>query len=74
MNAQDPTLAVILMIVSMVIMVIVCRSIFKIDKRVKLMEYNKEALTAQVRLMKLMLIKQGVSAGEIDRVIKEGNK
>lgn len=65
-----PLLCICLFIIG----IFIVRWIFGIDKIIGALQKQNDYTLVQVRLLKRMLINQGMSADEVDDIISNGNK
>jgi hypothetical protein len=64
---------IFILVISFIVGVFVTRWIFRIDKIINSLELQNERSLVQIRLLKKMLLIQGVPFDEIDGVIDNGN-
>jgi hypothetical protein len=74
-NSGSETMFVILIsFIAFLVGVLIVRWVFGIEKIVNALQKQNDYTMVAVRLLKKMLIQQGVSAEEVDSVIENGNK
>lgn len=63
----------IVLVIAFIFGVLITRWIFRIDKIIAALEMQNKYGQAQIRLLIKMLLNQGTSKEEIDRIVEKGN-